>query len=350
MKPPRTLETGHGTLDLPVFMPDATRAAVRTLDSEDLEAAGVRCLMVNSLHLANAPGASLIKSQGGVHAFMGWGRPIATDSGGFQALSLSGGKSQSARVSDEGISFRTGASNKKQLITPEKCIQRQIDLGADILFCLDECTHPRQPPAEQRTSVERTVAWALRCRKELERLESAGARLFAVVQGGDDLNLRNECAERLQAIGFDGYGFGGWPVRPDGALTEGAVAMPGYFDAGTLLHGLGIGNPEALRNAHAAGYSMFDCTLPTRDARHQRLYCFSEGGGSTTFNAGAETWARDQRPVEEHCDCLLCRRYSRAYLRHLFQVEEAAAQRLATIHNLRFYTRLMDTLRSGGTE
>ncbi len=353
------LATPRGTLQLPAFMPDATRGVVRGLDSADVESVGIECLMVNSLHLAVSPGTSVIAAQGGMHAFMGWRGVVASDSGGFQAMSLSGAAGK-ATVTDAGITYRP-ANGKKQVITPEKCIQRQFELGADIIFCLDECTHPNRPGAEQRSSVERTVMWGRECKEVFERLSArqnaTGARplLFAVVQGGEDLGLRRECAERLAEIGFDGYGFGGWPVRPDGALVDSVHALPEMLPRDVPLHGLGIGSPENVLAAWRCGYRLFDCTLPTRDARHQRLYRFLFDPAELAPNplerfydsahASGEQWTRDARPIDTWCDCVTCRRYSRAYLRHLFQTGDAAAQRLATIHNLRFYTRLTDALR-----
>lgn len=356
----RALETAHGTLRLPAFLPDGTRAVVRTLDATDLAACGVECLMINVLHLTAAPGTSLVESQGGAHAFMGWAGPLASDSGGFQALSLAQGAGKSGGVTQEGITYRLGNKAKKKTLTPEKCIQRQFQLGTDLLFCLDHCTHPKMDARRQRESVSNTVAWAERCKEEFERRmekasqEAVRPHLFAVIQGGADSALRRECAERLCAMGFDGYGFGGWPVGDAGRLVETVQEVAELVPKGSLLHGLGIGKPENVVAAYRMGYRMFDCVMPTRDARHKRLFVFREGVVNLdaqgdfyfSFNIGTPRFERDRAPVEAGCDCLCCRNYSRAYLHHLFEIKEQAGFRLATIHNLRFYARLMDALRA----
>ncbi len=349
------LETLHGRLALPAFMPDATRGCVRTLDSADVEACGIEVMMVNAMHLAADPGASLIKSCGGIHQFMDWRGPLASDSGGFQALSLATGPSKLGTVTSEGISYRARKGGAKKHLTPEKCIEKQLQLGTDILFCLDHCTHPNMDAAAQRESVTNTLAWARRCKEEFERRLPSASRplLFGVVQGGNDPQLREECFNALAEIGFDGYGFGGWPVGNDGALIDAVFQLAELTGRNAPLHGLGIGKPESVVRAAAAGYTLFDCVLPTRDARHERLYCFTEtptAGGLAgdfyeTIAIGNECFARDSRAIESTCDCLCCTRYSRAYLHHLFTQKETAGQRLATIHNLRFYARLMEALR-----
>jgi len=351
----RSLATAHGELRLPAFFPDATRGVVRTIGAEDLEACGVQGVMVNVLHLGSKPGGQLVASVGGIHAFMGWRGPIASDSGGFQAYSLATGRPKLGQVTPDGFVYRLAKGQGKKTLTPERCIQQQFRLGTDILFCLDHCTHPSAPDHEQRESVEHTVAWAERCKAEFGRcVEKQGAGrprplLFAVVQGGADAALRRTCAERLLDIGFDGFGFGGWPIGDDGQLVDavGMVAklVPEHFPK----HALGIGKPENVIAAHRLGYDLFDCVIPTRDARHQRLYVFT---ASDTADSHAcvyiqdERYARDERPVEEGCDCLCCRRYSRAYLHHVFRINDPLASRLATIHNLRFYARLIARLRA----
>lgn len=354
----KTLATPHGKLTLPAFMPDATRGAVRTLDSDDLQACGIDALMVNTLHLSSTPGVSLVKAAGGIHTFMGWEGPIASDSGGFQALSFVIGNKPLGAVSDDGFTYRLDRGGAKKLLTPEKCIQRQANLGADIMFCLDHCTHPGMPASEQRESVTRTIAWAQRCKDEFEkRIDNLPAksrpRLFAVVQGGNDPDLRRECIESLTVTGFDGYGFGGWPIDDTGNLTGMVQLVAESLPNDTLLHGLGIGKPHNVVQAAQLGYTLFDCVMPTRDARHGRLFAFRPGAKLSTrgdfydnVNIMNESYARQHGPVEEACDCLCCRRYSAAYLHHLFAVKEQSAYRLATIHNLRFYARLVGRLRA----
>ena len=349
------LVTGHGTLRLPTFFPDATRAVVRTVDAGDLERCGVEGLVANTFHLTNTPGVGLIKSQGGLHAFMDWNRPIISDSGGFQAMSMIRENARYGTISEAGITFNNAdAKGRKKLkLTPEKCIQIQFDLGSDIMICLDDCPRPDASSDEVSDSVRRTVQWAGRCKLEFERqLEarrtSADERpqLFGVIQGGYSKHLRWQCAEALIDIGFDGYGFGGWP------LVEGRLAVSTLEYTARLMpddlpkYALGVGSPSAIVRCVEMGYDIFDCVLPTRDARHRRLYCFDDEGLAHSFLYIQDNkHKRDPRPIREGCDCPCCTRYSRSYLHHLFEIQDGLGPRLATMHNLRFYVRLMERLR-----
>jgi len=351
------LETRHGTVHLPAFFPDATRAVVRTLDAGDLEACGVQGLIVNTFHLAYAPGVGLIKSQGGVHPFVGWDRPIISDSGGFQAMSMIRENARYGRISDRGITFTNVdvQGGKKLKLTPEKCIQMQFDLGTDIIMCLDDCPSPDADLDQVAEAVRRTISWARGCKDEFERecerreLSEGRPLLFGIIQGGYGKHLRWECAEALIEIGFDGYGFGGWPLDESGALAESTLEYTArLMPDGLPKYALGVGNPAAVVRCAAWGYDLFDCVLPTRDARHRRLYCFDPGPDPFAYSflyIGDDRYKRDPRPVSELCDCLCCTRYSRSYVHHLFDIGDALAQRLATIHNLRFYVQLMDKLR-----
>jgi queuine tRNA-ribosyltransferase len=355
----RTLATGHGDLRLPAFLPDATRAVVRTLDAADLAECGADGLMVNALHLSSHPGTTVIAGLGGIHRFIRWTRPVASDSGGYQVFSLIRETVNLGSVSREGFTYRLAKGAKKQSLPPEKAIQKQFQIGADIMFCLDHCTHPAEDADVQRQSVEHTVEWARRCREEFDRraarLEGTERPLlFAVVQGGDDPELRRICGERLVQIGFDGYGFGGWPIDRHGALVEMVEHVAGLLPSAAPKHALGIGKPENVVRGFQLGYGLFDCTLPTRDARHQRLYVFDEGWERARLRDSSfyhnlylqdDKHRRDPGPVDEHCDCRCCQGYSRAYLHHLFAVRDPLGHRLATIHNLRFYARLMERLR-----
>ncbi len=374
------LPTPHGSLALPAFLPDATRGVVKTLTAQDLVSCGIEAVMVNALHLSASPGISLIESQGGIHAFMGWTGPVASDSGGFQAYSMLSGKGSStarataeqlAGISDEGISVRRPGRDRNVLLTPEISIRQQLRLGTDILFCLDQCTHPQAPASVQQESVRRTVAWARRCMREFTAALAENAAigsngpdgpaprpmLFAVVQGGDDPSLRRACAQELAALGFDGYGFGGWPVDSAGALAEMAVRVVEWLPVSAPKHGLGIGKPDTLVAAWRAGYRLFDCVIPTRDARHGRLYAFHDDPTGVDleradFHAeiaiSTERYAREKRPLDPGCPCPLCRNHSAAYLHHLFKIEDPSGPRLATLHNLTFYARLLAALRSRG--
>ncbi|MEK7474869.1 MAG: tRNA guanosine(34) transglycosylase Tgt [Candidatus Coatesbacteria bacterium] len=350
-----SLSTPHGALPLPAFLPDATRGVVKTLDSGDLAATGIRAIMVNALHLSHAPGASVVESLGGVHRFMGWDGPVVSDSGGYQALSLVAQSSSLGRVTDEGLWYRFDKREDKKLLTPEKCVERQLQLGSDVIIALDECTHPKAPAETQRDSVRRTLEWAGRSKAELDRMALNGRRprLFAVVQGGDDLALRRECADGLLGIGFDGFGFGGWPVGDGGALLESVSAVAAMLPKDAPKLALGVGRPDNVVAAWRAGYRIFDCTLPTRDGRHGRLYVFR--GPATvaavtgpsfydTLDLSDERFVRDAAPPEPGCDCACCKRYTRAYLHHLLAVGDATGARLATIHNLRFFARFFELL------
>jgi queuine tRNA-ribosyltransferase len=356
-----TLPTRHGPLPLPAFLPDATLGAVRATDAGDLRAAGVRALVMNVFHLMQKPGSSTVEALGGLHQMAGWDGPIVTDSGGFQAYSLIRQNPKYGRLTDQGITFQPEGAERKFQLTPEKCIQLQLAYGADVVICLDDCTHVDDPPAEQRVSVLRTVKWARRCREEFDRQmrqrrsDGPSPLLFAVVQGGGDAELRRECAERLLDIGFDGYGYGGWPLDAQGGLLREMLHLtreliPRQFP----LHALGVGNPSNVVECARLGYPMFDSALPTRDARSGRLYTFAGDPGAPGFRLTGRWWSylyiEDKKhikaggPLFAGCDCYTCARYSVGYLHHLHAVGEQLYNRLATIHNLRFMSRLMELL------
>lgn len=356
----RHLDTRQGRLNLPAFLPDATRAAVRTIDSRDVRESGIEGLMVNVIHLANHPGVSVIKKQGGIHRFMAWDGPIFSDSGGFQIFSLIDGSPKSGSVSDRGFVYRLARGGNRKTMTPEKSIQKQFQIGADVMFCLDYCTHPQADYSLQERSVELTIEWARKCKREFEQLmegwepDSPRPLLFAVIQGGEHKELRQQCARSLLEIGFDGYGYGGWPIDREGHLVEAVEMVADSVPPHLPLHGLGIGKPENIVRAFGMGYDLFDCVLPSRDARHHRLYVFKDK--TETIEPAAkdfydflyiqdERYVRDFGPVDPYCDCFCCGRYSRAYLHHLLKVEEPLLSRLATVHNLRFFSRLMAMLR-----
>jgi queuine tRNA-ribosyltransferase len=355
------METRRGTLRLPIFLPDATRAVVRSLDGADLRTAGIEAIVVNSFHLMRSPGTRLIKVAGGVHEFMGWDGAVLSDSGGFQVYSLIRQNPTAGVIRANEVIFKDPESGEKIVLTPEKCIQIQFQLGSDVVMCLDDCTAADDSIAEQTLSVERTIRWAKRCKAEFEKLmaQRKGERrplFFAVVQGGASQALRQECAAALAEIGFDGYGYGGWPIAPDGSLLSDLLEMVAKaIPAGSPLHALGVGSPDHVVRAAALGYTIFDCSLPTRDARHQRLYAFLPGRDTGPFEAGVkfhetvyildQKHANDFGPLDPSCDAPCCTQYSRAYVRHLFKIKDSTADRLASIHNLRFYSRLIEGLR-----
>ena len=363
-----SLDVRRGPLPLPAFLPDATLGAVRATDAGDLRGAGVQALVMNVFHLMQRPGSSTVEALGGLHRMSGWDGPIVTDSGGFQAYSLIRQNPKYGRLSDQGITFQPEGADRKYQLTPEKCIQLQLAYGADVVICLDDCTHVDDPPAEQRASVLRTVRWARRCRDEFDRqLEnrrrsSRGAPdgprplLFAVVQGGGEPALRRECAERLLEIGFDGYGYGGWPLDASGSLLREMLQLtreliPRAFP----MHALGVGQPENVVQCAALGYPIFDSALPTRDARSGRLYVYAADPSAAGFRPAGRWYSylyiedkkhiKTDAPLSPGCDCYTCARYSVGYLHHLHKIGEQLYSRLATIHNLRFMTKLMELLR-----
>lgn len=356
-----TVTLPHGQLVLPTFLPDATLGVVRAVDSVDLVNCGIQGVVMNIFHLMQHPGSSTVQALGGLHEMCGWPHPILTDSGGFQAYSLIRQNAKYGKLTNDGIVFQPDGAARKYQLTPEKCIQLQMSYGADIIMCLDDCTHVDDPVETQQESVRRTIAWAKRCRQEFDRLLKqkkfgAGQRplLFGVIQGGGSLALRQECAEALLAIGFDGYGYGGWPLDAEGKLLADVLAytrtlVPAIYP----MHALGVGHPASIATCVAMGYGIFDSALPTRDARRGRLYTFTSANVQpTAYQADwfrflyvtDDKYIKTNEPISEHCDCLTCQNYSRGYLKHLYTANEAAFMRLTTIHNLRFMMQLMARL------
>ena len=360
---PIVLETAHGPLHLPVYFPDATRGVVRTLDSRDLETCGVQGLVVNVFHLSTKPGAGLIKRAGGIHSFMDWRGPIASDSGGFQLMSMIRQNAKYGTISRRGIHFVDfDGKRNKVLFTPERSIRQQFDLGSDLVICLDDCPSPEATPQEVEASVDRTIHWAERCRIEFDRQLAARAQtdrskplLFGVIQGGYDRAQRARCAEELLPLGFDGFGYGGWPLTPEGDLARDVLAYTAQLVPNELpTFALGVGKPEHIVHCFQLGWRIFDCVLPTRDARHGRLYSFVASSLSDVdvrspgfyrfLYVRDEKHKRDTGPISSVCDCLCCQYYSLSYLHHLFDVGDPLALRLATMHNLRFYTLLLERI------
>ncbi len=358
------LRTNHGTLQTPFFMPDATRASVRGVSGTDMQTSGVEALVVNTYHLMLQPGSSYIRDVLGVHAFMGWDRPILSDSGGYQVYSLIHKNPDLGRITEKGAEFRSVLDGSKHTLTPERAIEIQFDLGVDMMVCLDD---PRPNDASEKDlsdAVSRTFRFAERCRKEYDRqLSIRGIEdedrplLFGVIQGGPIADLRKEAVAGLTAFGFDGYGFGGRHIDSDGVFLEEVLkaAVEGIPPSAPRF-GLGIGTPHDIVRCFEQGWDMFDCVIPTREGRHGRLFVWNhegvggenlaEGNFYATLNIQNERYKNDMTRVEEACDCTLCANHTRAYLRHLFRIGDPLALRLATIHNLRFYARLIAVLRS----
>jgi len=351
----------HGTVPLPAFFPDATRGVVRTVDSADLTGCGVQGLVMNTYHLMTKPGPATIKSLGGLHRFTGWDRPIVTDSGGFQVFSLIRENAALGEIRPGEIIFRR--DGKKTILSPEKCIQSQLSYGSDVLMALDYCTHPNDPHEIQAKAVEITIRWGKQCmdtfnqRPKAKKSQGDSPQLFGIIQGGNSKALRKECAQALIQMGYSGFGFGGWPLTDDGQLTEEILAYTAELIPNHMVkYAMGIGRPENIVACVKMGYNLFDCVIPTREARHNRLYVFKEDY-ETKANIDLsqnfynylypldDNYRRDPRPISPLCDCHTCTNYSRAYLRHLLSIGDGLGSRLATIHNLRFFTMLMEILR-----
>jgi queuine tRNA-ribosyltransferase len=356
---PLTLPSGE--LALPAFLPDATRGVVRSIDSADLAGAGVRALVMNVYHLMQKPGSSTIQALGGLHRMAQWPGPIVTDSGGFQIYSLIRQNSRFGTINEQGATFQPEGADRKYQLTPEKSVQLQLAYGADIVICLDDCTHVDDSYDEQAKSVSRTIKWARRCREEFDRQlqqrkrdRSTRPLLFGVVQGGGSQDLRRECAQALLEIGFDGYGYGGWPLDKNHQLLTDTLAYTrSLIPAEFPMHALGIGQPENIATCARLGYAMFDSALPTRDARNGRLYVYNVDPTSERFELvgnwfsylyiGDKKYIKTSTPLP-HCDCHTCANYSIGYLHHLHQINETLFYRLATIHNLRFMMQLMNAI------
>ncbi len=358
----RLLKLAQGEVKSPIYLPDATFGVVRSVDSEDLLGVGVQALVMNTFHLMQKPGSSTIQALGGLHKMSHWQRNIVTDSGGFQAYSLIRQNPKFGTIHDKGITFQPEGSERKFQLTPEKSIQLQIAYGSDVVICLDDCTHVDEGYEAQKHAVERTIAWAKKSKKEYLRLidqkkmdEDTRPRIFGVVQGGGFQDLRKRCAEALLEIGFDGFGYGGWPLDKDNHLLAEIIGytrevIPDEFP----MHALGIGHPENVLACFQMGYDIFDCAMPTRDARHGRLFLFNHADNTEDFGLSGD-WFRYQYindeehikadlPISEHCDCPCCRHYSRGYLHHLFKQGDTLFYRLATLHNLRFMVQLCERI------
>ncbi len=326
--------TPHGEIATPAFAPVGTQATVKTLDPRDLRELGAGLVLANTYHLYLRPGADLVAEMGGLHEFMGWDGPILTDSGGFQVFSLA----EKRTISDEGVLFRSHIDGSRHFFTPEMVVEVQEKLGADIMMCLDECADPTDRAYNER-ALQRTHAWAERCRRAQKRADQA---LFGIVQGGVFADLREQSARYLTDLDFPGYAVGGLSV---GESKEQMYAM---LDITTPLlpverprYLMGVGAPEDLLEGVARGIDLFDCVLPTRLARNGAL--FTRQGRLNIRNARFEV---DPLPIEVGCDCYTCRNFTRAYLRHLFKAGEMLGYRLATIHNVHFLLRLMGDIRA----
>lgn len=327
-----TLRTARGAIRTPCFMPVGTRGAVKLLDASDLEGLGAQVVLANTYHLMLRPGAAVVEALGGIHRFTGWSGHVLTDSGGFQVFSLS------AAVDDDGVTFRSTYDGSWHRLRPEDAVSIQEAIGSDIQMVLDVCTGLPSAPAALRLALERSAAWAARAKAAHRRTDQA---LFGIVQGGDDLRLRRESAERTVAIGFDGYGIGGLSVgEPRPTMLAALEAAIEVLPKDRPRYLMGVGDPVALVEAIARGVDLFDCVLPTRLGRHGNALT---GSGRLSLRLAA--WQRSDEALDPTCTCPVCARYPRGYLRHLLVAEEPTGARLISLHNLHFLLRLAEEAR-----
>jgi queuine tRNA-ribosyltransferase len=327
--------TSHGVFDTPAFMPVGTQGTIKGVLPDHVAAAGSQIILANTYHLMLRPGEKVVAELGDLHRFMGWEGPILTDSGGFQVFSLA----DLSEIDDRGVRFKSHIDGAMVDLTPARSIQIQNDLGADIVMAFDECPDPNRPKEYQRIAVERTLRWAAEC---LEAHARPGDQaLFGIVQGGVDQELRSECAEKLIAMNFPGYAIGGL------AVGEGFEAMLAVLRWVTPMlpmdkprYLMGVGYPRDIVESVANGVDMFDCVLPTRNGRN--AYAFTAEGAIRLRNS---RFTRDSQPIELNCDCYACRYFSRGAIRHFFYAGEMLGPILVSVHNIRFYQRLMADIR-----
>jgi queuine tRNA-ribosyltransferase len=327
-------ETPHGAIETPAFMPVGTQGTVKGLTPDQLRAAGSRMVLANTYHLALRPGEAVVRDLGGLHRFMAWDGPILTDSGGFQAFSMADRRSKS----EAGFRFKSHLDGSILDLTPERAVQIQADLGADVAMCLDDCPALPATKGDIADAVARTLRWAGRCQAARSREEQA---LFGIVQGGSHADLREECVAGLRAIGFDGYAVGGVSVGESREEVRAALEVTTrHLPADQVRYLMGVGRPQDLLDAVAAGIDLFDCVLPTRNGRNAT--CLTADGPVKLRNA---VHRRDLGPIEPGCDCYACAHYSRGVLRHLFHADEMLGPILASLHNLAYLHRLTSRMR-----
>ncbi|PIR94395.1 tRNA guanosine(34) transglycosylase Tgt [Candidatus Falkowbacteria bacterium CG10_big_fil_rev_8_21_14_0_10_39_11] len=354
------VKTRRGILETPFFMPIATKASVKSLTFEDLKELEAQIVLSNTYHLMLKPGNKIIKRAGDLHEFMQWDRPILTDSGGFQVFSLS----KIRKITEDGVQFRSHIDGSKQFMRPEDSIQIQLDLGSDIIMVLDECVELPAKREYLEKSVDMTTRWAARCKdyfgkSTIRELQGDKAMLFGIVQGGLDKDLRKKSAQGLTAIGFDGYAIGGLSVgESEKDMYEVLDYITDELPKDKPRYLMGVGRPENIINAVKRGVDMFDCVIPTREARHGRLYLWQPAAEKANYdvlanqnrcyrqiNIKAEKFAQKFEPINANSRFPVLKKYSKAYLRHLFSVNEPLAIRLATLNNLEFYLNLMKKIR-----
>lgn len=376
------IKTNHGVVNTPVFLPDATRGYIKALGNADLKNLKMGPMVVNTFHLYLQPGIKRIKKSGGIHKFMNWDGPLLSDSGGFQIFSLIHQNPAMGKITGDHVVFKSPIDGSKHILTPEKSIQVQFDLGVDMMVCFDDCPPNNAGKKVLEKAVERTVAWAARCAKEYDKqaqnLKCKNQNykrplIFAVIQGGADLELRKKCFDGLQVVapknGWDGFGFGARPVDADGNfLGEVLKYTADLIPEDKIRFALGIGTPEDIVRCTQMGWDMFDCVIPTREGRHGRLFRWKINHKLQIINSKQiqnsipklrdktqnfydainilnAKFSTDFSPINKDSKIKELRENSRAYLHHLFKLKEPAGQRLASLNNLEFYLELMERLK-----
>lgn len=364
MKVDNSIKTNHGDITLPAFMPDATYGAIKSISFNDVKETGTKEIVTTTLHIEQHLGSNFVEEFGGLHKFFGWDRPILTDSGGFQVFSLIHASDiKENKITEKGAYFKNPINGSIFELSPETSQQIQHKLGSDIRIVLDEPVFGNQTREALEENVRRTTAWAKRSKDEFLRIYGLTQAefnnpekyprplLFAVIQGGNDLELRKRSFDQLHEIGFDGYNWGGWPTDEGGQLnTEVGQTMINLIPKDKVAYAMGVGTPDNIVDSFKMGWELFDCVLPSRNARHGYFYV-AKGQGDQDFenysviHIKREQYKKDERPIDETCNCECCRSVSRAYLKHLIKIKESSGMRLATIHNLTFYANLLDGLK-----
>jgi queuine tRNA-ribosyltransferase len=329
------LTTTRGVIDTPVFMPVGTQGSVKALDPRELREMGTQIILGNTYHLRIRPGLEILEKAGGLHRFINWPLPILTDSGGFQVFSLA----KIRKIKAHGVEFRSHLDGSLLFLGPQEAMAIQRVLGSDIAMVFDDCPPHTSTPREKRAAVERTMRWAKECR---EQPRAPGQLVFGIVQGGSDAALREECARALVELGFDGYAIGGVSVgEPEADIFRAVEMAERCLPAQKARYAMGLGTPAQIVELVARGVDMFDCVLPTRVARNGTAFTrrgtFAIKGGAVKADLG---------PIEEGCDCFACRHFSRAYLRHLLNVNEILGLRMVSVHNSHMYLRLLADIRN----
>lgn len=337
------LTTFHGEINTPVFMPVGTQGTVKALSNSELKDTGAEIILGNAYHLYLRPGLDIIRKAGGLHKFMGWDRPILTDSGGYQVFSLA----TLRKLSDNGAEFSSHIDGSKHILTPEKVIDIQQALGSDIMMMFDECVHYPAAKDYVEQSLALTTRWAKRSKDHFDKSPAKGKQLlFGIVQGSTYLDLRKRAVEDLVAIGFDGYAIGGVSVgEPRSLIYEIAENAAALLPEEKPRYLMGVGMPQDILEAISRGCDMFDCVVPTRNGRNGQAFTFD--GELQLRNAA---YKEDFRPIDENCGCFACRTHTRSYIRHLFNTEELLGLRLVSLHNIHFYVKLIELSRKAIAE